>query len=212
MRWILLFLLFTMLAGCGTAAKPPATRAVTTEAQPGATNTPTTDGIIFRDPPETVLDFTLTDQQGAARSLSDFNGKLTLLSFGYTHCPDICPLTLAHFKRVKELLGEESTNVQFVFISVDGARDTPERLNEYLAMFDEGFIGLTGEEPMLHEIIGRYGGTFLLENAGGFRENYPVQHTAGSFLMDKNGKWIRQYVYETEPAAIAADIQDILRG
>jgi protein SCO1/2 len=135
---------------------------------------------------------------------------MTLLAFGYTHCPDVCPITLAHFKQVKAELGDKADQVNFVFISVDGARDTPERLKDYLGVFDTSFIGLTGEDATLHKVIAEFNGKFILDNAGGTKADYTVQHTAGSFLVDSNGEWTRQYAYALDPKIIAQDIQRVL--
>jgi len=116
------------------------------------------DGITRVDPPRALQDFTLTNQDNQPTSLHQDNqptslrslrGQYTLLLFGYTHCPDVCPLTLLKYKRVKDGLGELGDQIHFVFISVDGERDTPERLKPYLRNFDESFIGLTGESLSL---------------------------------------------------------------
>jgi protein SCO1/2 len=162
------------------------------------------------DPPVKISSYPLVNHSGEAAKISDFNGRMTLLAFGYTHCPDVCPITLAHFKQVKAELGDKADQVNFVFISVDGARDTPERLKDYLGVFDTSFIGLTGEDATLHKVIAEFNGKFILDNAGGTKADYTVQHTAGSFLVDSNGEWTRQYAYALDPKIIAQDIQRVL--
>lgn len=179
-------------------------------AQPTAT--PPAEGVTVIDPPILPGDFTLTSQAAQPFHFSDLKGKLTLLTFGYTHCPDVCPVTLAHFKQVRQALGEDAAGVNFVFVSVDGARDTPERLTEYLKLFDPTFIGLTGEEATVREVITRYGGRFILNNAGGLRKDYTVEHSAGSYLLDQQSQWRRRYAYATAPEIIAADIRQVLKG
>ena len=90
-------------------------------------------------------DFTLVDHNGLAVSLSDFKGKVVVMSFGFTHCPDICPVTLNQQKKLLNKLGDHSGDLQNIFISIDPKRDTPEVLKEYVAYFDASFAGLTGE-------------------------------------------------------------------
>lgn len=142
--------------------------------------------------------------------LSDLRGKHVLIAFGYTHCPDVCPVTLARFKQIKAALTDKASEIHFVFISVDGKRDTSERLKEYLSLFDSDFIGLTGDEASVRDVIGRYGGQFEINDAGGLREEYTVDHTASNFLMDAGGKWVRTFAFNTKPGLIAEDILKLM--
>src|SRR5512135_226101 len=96
------------------------------------------------DPPVRAADFSLIDQNGASYRLSDQKGKTVLLFFGYTHCPDECPGTLAQFKQIKQLLGKKADQVEFAMITVDPERDTVGQLRNYVPGFDPSFIGLTG--------------------------------------------------------------------
>jgi protein SCO1/2 len=174
---------------------------------PAAPPTPTIySNVTTIDPPLKITDFELTNQTGQQMSRHELDGKLVLLSFGYTHCPDVCPITLARFKQIKGLLGDKSHNVTFLFISVDGARDTPARLSEYLTLFDTEFIGLTGEETAVRNVITEFGGIFNLNNAGGLRKDYTVDHTSASFLLGRDGKLSRKYAYASTPEEIVADI------
>lgn len=175
-----------------------------------ASEAPLAEGVMDVNPPREIDAFTLTNHQGNPTTLDDLRGKLTLLSFGYTHCPDVCPVTLAHFRQVRELLGEDVARVNFVFISVDGKRDTPERLAAYLPNFRADIIGLTGDEATMRTIIGEFEGQFIINDAGGLRENYTVDHTASSFLLDTSGKWRRTYVYNTPSDIIANDIRRVM--
>jgi protein SCO1/2 len=164
-------------------------------------------GVETLDPPRPVQEFTLTNQDGDPFSLSDLHGKSVLMFFGYTHCPDVCPLTLLEYKQVKTALGEQADDVAFVFISVDGERDTPERLAEYVSGFDPSFIGLTGDEATLT----RMGTDFDLYFAkrpdpSGSAENYLVDHTSSSFLLDGEGRLAAIYPYGTDAAVMAADV------
>ncbi|MDX2076146.1 MAG: SCO family protein [bacterium] len=174
--------------------------------------TPNPQGIAVYDPPVEIGDFMLMNQDEEMVHITDFAGGYVLLTFGYTHCPDVCPLTLAHYKRIKSLLGETAEQLTFIFISVDGARDTPERLKEYLGLFDPAFIGLsTDENDIMVDVAARYRAIYSVENSGGLlKDDYPVNHTAGIFLMNPAGEWSRFYVYGTEPNIIARDLSGLL--
>lgn len=163
------------------------------------------------DPPRDMPDFTLTDQHDAAVSLSDFSGKPVLMAYGFTHCPDVCPITLGEFKSVHEALGESASEVAFVFISVDGKRDTPARLRRYLQLrqVDDFVVGLTGSEDEIRRVSADYGVKFSYSEPD---ENgaYNVDHTAGYYLLDAAGNWIMRYDFGTDPALMASQIREII--
>jgi protein SCO1 len=160
------------------------------------------------EPPQTLQDFTLTNQDGEPFSLSDMKGEMVLMLFGYTHCPDVCPLTMLNYKKIKELLGEQADQITFVFISVDGERDTPEVMKDYLGRFDPTFIGLTGDEETLLRMGGDYDLRFAKSvDPSGSTENYLVEHNSTTYLIDKDGKLVALYLYGTEADVIVEDIQ-----
>ena len=174
-------------------------------------------------PPQMVNDFTLTGKTGDPMHFNDLRGNAVLLFFGYTHCPDVCPTTLADFRLVKRYLGETAESVKFVFISVDGKRDTPEVVRQYLSAFDEEFIGMTGDPDQLRE-IGQVFGLFFAEEAvtedqnlehgedeALDAQNYFVQHTSPSFLIDPDGYLKIVYFYGTDPEIIAGGISSLLQ-
>ncbi len=165
------------------------------------------DGITAVDPPRPLQDFTLVGQTGEPVSLRNLRGKMTLILFGYTHCPDVCPLTLLEYKQIKQGLGERADDVNFVFISVDGERDTPEAMNDYINRFDPTFIGLTGDEATLTRIGGDYDLYFTKRpDPSGSAENYLVDHNSSTYLVDVEGNLVALYVFGTESDVIAADI------
>jgi len=163
------------------------------------------------DPPPSAPDFTLTDQHGQPFRLSDQRGKAVLLFFGYTHCPDVCPTTLATWKQVHDALGDDADRVRFVFITVDPERDTPQRLRQHLAVFNPGFIGLTGNPEQLAPIYQAYHVYHEEVQESQSAVDYLVNHTAAVFLIDPEGRWRLSYSFGTPPEDIVHDVQVLLR-
>ena len=135
------------------------------------------------DPPAQAADFTLTDQNGHPFRLSDQKGKSVLIFFGYTHCPDVCPITLAEFKQIKAMLGDKAGQVRFVFITVDPERDTAETINAFLQNFDPDFVGLTGDRSTLEQVWKAYG-VYQEQQEAGSAAGYLVDHSTPTYLID----------------------------
>lgn len=184
------------LAGCGSEP-----------GESGPTATPLPGTVL--DPPKDVADFTLTDQRGESFTLSELRGKAVLLFFGYTNCPDVCPTTLSEFKRVKQELGDDADRVAFVFVSVDGARDTPERLAAYVGAFDPSFIGLTGDDVSIRSIAQDYG-VFFQRQTYANDANYLVDHTASTFVVGPEGRLRVVIRYGTDPTIVALRVRAVL--
>jgi len=146
---------------------------------------------VFVDP-KPLREFVLTDQNSHAFDLERLKGKWSFLFFGYTHCPDICPSTLANLSKLREQLTKGvngSKNVQFFFISVDPRRDTAAILKEYTGYFDPSIIGVTGTELELRNLTGQLGALFELESAPD-KESYQVYHTSALFLINPQGQYV----------------------
>ena len=172
---------------------------------PGIVPSPTPGGLpVNHNAP--ARNFTLTDQDGRSMSLSALRGRATLVFFGYTRCPDICPLALGEFKVIKRLPGEQAGQAAFVMISVDGSRDTPEVLKRYVEAFDPAFIGLTGDELAVQRIGLDYGVRFAKRKSDNTAATYLIDHTSHTFLIDPRGYWRMVYPFQTPPEVIAADI------
>ena len=171
------------------------------------------DGITIINPPRAMPDFTLTSQHNTPISLHELVGQPTLMFFGYTYCPDICPLTLNEFQQIRDGLGNLGDRVNFVFISVDGDRDTPARIADYFETRRvEDFIGLTGEEADIRRIGADYGLHFQPAQSTKDAANYLVDHTSSAFLLDASGKWIRKYAFGTAVATITNELRELLRS
>jgi protein SCO1/2 len=133
------------------------------------------------------LDFKLTDDHGKPVTGADYRGKVVLLYFGYTHCPDVCPLTLAHLHVVMERLGPLADGARILFVSVDPARDTPEVMHAYVNAFDPHAIGLTGDARAIEALSKRYRSAFTREPASS-DGNYEVSHSSAIYLFDRQGR------------------------
>ncbi|PJF32494.1 MAG: SCO family protein [Phototrophicales bacterium] len=170
------------------------------------------EGISIYNPPKPVHDFTMPASTGENVSLSDFRGKLVLIAFGYTRCPDVCPTNMLEYRKIKRFLNANADEVVFLFISVDGERDTPSSLRDYMALYDASFIGLSGTDETLAPLMDDYGLYYgRIENPRAPQE-YLIDHTATRFLIDKQGNLSRVYSYTTDARAITRDILSILAG
>ena len=171
------------------------------------TPTPTAppQGVIPLEPPRDLADFTLPGTSGQPISLSSLQGKFALLFFGYTHCPDFCPLTLAHWRGIKSALGDDAAKLSFLFVSVDGERDRPEILAQYLSRFDPAFVGMSGDDATLAEIAPPYGLYYELHKDEG--ENYSVDHTTQSYLLNPAGDMIDVFSFDTPEETIVEVIR-----
>ncbi len=153
--------------------------------------------------------FELTDHTGARRTLEDFRGKVVTVFFGFTQCPDVCPGTLIEMKEVMALLGEDADRVQTLFITVDPERDTPEVLAAYVPAFDPRFLGLYGEPDEIARVARGYR-VFYEKVPGSSPENYQINHTAASYVIDPQGE-LRLFVKHGSGAeALAHDIRLLL--
>ena len=151
----------------------------------------------------------LTDQNGQLRSLADFKGKVVVVFFGYTQCPDVCPGTMAELAQIKRALGTDGDRVQGVFVSVDPERDSAEILKSYLASFDPSFVALRGS-PEQTKAAAKEFKVFYGKVPGKTEGSYSVDHTAGSFVFDPQGK-VRLFVrYGSGPEALTADLKVLL--
>ena len=133
------------------------------------------------------LEFSLTNDQGKTVTAADYKGKVLLLYFGYTHCPDVCPLTMAHLHVVMQRLGALADGARILFVSVDPGRDTPAVLHAYVNAFDSHAVGLTGKPGDIEALVKRYRSAFTREPASK-DGNYEVSHSSAIYVFDRDGK------------------------
>jgi len=159
---------------------------------------------------EWAREFSLIDHTGKPRTLADFRGKVVVAFFGYMHCPDVCPTTLAELKSVVGQLGEDGKRVQVLFITVDPERDTRELLAQYVPAFHPDFLGLYGDREQTARTAKEFK-VFYQKAPGSRPDNYSVDHTAGSYVFDPKGR-IRLLVSHGRAGTLAADIRTLLKG
>jgi protein SCO1/2 len=153
--------------------------------------------------------FTLTDQNGKKRTLADFKGKVVVVFFGYTQCPDVCPTTMAEMASVVKELGPKADQVQVLFITLDPERDTRELLASYVPQFDKRFLGLYGTPDETARVAKEFK-VFYNKVPGSEPGSYSIDHTAGSYVFDRDGK-IRLFVRHGQGAApLVHDIRQLL--
>lgn len=154
-------------------------------------------------------DFDLTSQLNQPYSLSDTRGKVAILFFGFTHCPDVCPNTLGTIETVLSQLGEKAQQVQPIFISVDPQRDKPEVLQSYLQYFGNNYIGLTGTSEQVDKVVKQYQGFYSYKGDTG-DDSYSVDHTSNLYIIDTLGQVTNIIPYGLPPQAITKAINKIL--
>ena len=181
-----------MLAGCGEKTAPA----------PAFKNVDITGAAFARD-------FALTDHTGKPRTMADFKGKVVVMFFGFTQCPDVCPTTMAEMSAVMKELGPQADKVQVLFVTVDPERDTKELLAQYVPAFDPRFLGLYGTAEQTAAVAKEFK-VFYSKVEGKTPGSYSIDHTAASYIFDRNGK-VRLLVRHGQgPAPVVHDIKQLL--
>jgi len=156
-------------------------------------------------------DFALPDVDGRVRTLADFRGKVTVVFFGYTQCPDVCPTTLAELAAVKQSLGADGQQVQGIFVTVDPERDTPEILKAYVTNFGADFVALRGDADQTKDTARAFK-VYYAKVPGQTPTSYTMDHTAGSYVYDRQGR-VRLFTrYGTGADALAHDLKLLLQA
>ena len=164
------------------------------------------------DPPVAASNFTLEDQNGQAFQLGDQRGKIVLMFFGYTNCPDICPTTLVQFKQARAQLGGQAERVRFVFITVDPERDTADKMKTYLGAIDPGIIGLTGSQAELETVWKAYG-VYRQKQPGQSPDEYAdlIEHSGRVYLIDTQGNLRLTYPFGLQGDDVVQDVTYLLK-
>ena len=156
-------------------------------------------------------DFSLLDPDGKVRTLADFKGKVVVMFFGYTQCPDVCPTTLTEMQQVMALMGPKSDKVQVLFVTVDPERDTAEILKQYVPAFDPSFLGLRPADEAGLEKVTKDFKIYYKKVPGTKPGSYTMDHTAGSYAFDPEGR-LRLYIKHAQgPEILAHDLKELLK-
>lgn len=189
--WAICLVAAVVLAGCQPSQQPPVFQA-----------TDITGATFARD-------FKLTDHHGQVRTLADFKGKVVAIFFGYTHCPDVCPTTLSDFAQALKQLGPLANQVQVIFVTVDPQRDTPTVLKQYVPAFDPSFLGMYTDETSLALLAKEYKLVYQKTSVKAV-DDYLIDHSAGTYVYDANGRLRLLVSYGSIPDAIAQDLKTLL--
>jgi protein SCO1/2 len=188
---LLLQVFLILLAGCNKSEPPLPTNAV---------------DISWRYE-QAAADFRLTDAAGKMRSLSDFRGKVVVLFFGYTHCPEVCPTTLADLSQVIRLLGPDAEKVQVLFVTLDPERDTPAVLAKFVPSFNPSFLGLYGDAQATAQAAKVFAVSY---EKHADKNGYTLDHSDGTYLIGKNGKIVLLSPYGQRTELLVQDIKLLL--
>jgi len=154
-------------------------------------------------------DFHLQGPDGRMHTQKDFAGKIVVLTFGFTHCPDVCPISLAALAQALAALGEERARVQGVFVTVDPERDTPALLARYVSAFEPSFLGLAGDAAATREVTRAF--KVFYQKVPGANGDYTMDHSTGYYVVDSKGRTRLMFRYGLAPADMAYDIRELLR-
>lgn len=195
MKGLLSVLLLAGLAACGRSEPPP-------PPEPTFLATDVTGAPWGRD-------FKLADHHGKQHSLADFRGKIVAIFFGYTHCPDVCPTTLSDFAMAIRELGADGEKVQVLFVTVDPERDSPELLAQYVPSFNPTFLGMYTDSASLAELAKEFKVVYQKSSVKG-PDNYLIDHSAGTYVFDTQGRLRLHVAYGTGPKSIAQDLRTLI--
>lgn len=190
LRKLLLVLSLVALAACGESKLPSPFKASNVSAQ------------------YAQADFHLSDANGKPRSLADYRGKVVAMFFGYTHCPDVCPTTLADLAQVMRVLGKDADKVQVLFVTLDPERDTRELLAQYVPAFYPAFTGLSGDAAATVQAAKAFG--VMYQKQTGKNGSYTLDHSAGTYLIAPDGKFVLLAPYQQKTELLVQDIKLLL--
>lgn len=192
-----------LIAACAISTAPLALFTACSEQKPSFASIDLTGA-------DYAKDFELTDHNGQVRHLKDFAGKVVVIFFGYTQCPDVCPTSMAELAEIKKALGKDGERLQGLFVTVDPQRDTPEVLKGYMSNFDPTFLALYATPDKLAELAKDYK-VYYKRVEGKTPTSYTMDHSAGSYVYDTKGQLRLFTRYGMGAKALTADIQQLLK-
>lgn len=169
---------------------------------------PASGGLAEQARPPFGGDFTLTNQDGQPFRLAQLRGRPAVLFFGYTSCPDMCPMTMSRIAAALKIVGDQAREVTTLFISVDPQRDTPAALKEYVGSFSIPMIGLTGTPEDVARVAAQYHASYQIVPTG--TTNYLVNHTSAIFLIDRQGRLRQFFRFDEKPETLASALRTLL--
>jgi protein SCO1/2 len=179
----------------------------------GSSSSSSSPAVTFRGTDITGVDYARTlalpDVNGQPRTLGDFKGKVTVVFFGYTQCPDVCPTTMTELAQVKKSLGADGDKLQAVFVTIDPERDTPEILKSYMASFDPSFVALRGT-PEQTQAAAKEFKVYFAKVPGKTEGSYTMDHSAGAFVLDTKGNARLFERYGAGAEGLTADVKALL--
>ena len=190
LRNLICGLVIVLIAGCGESKLPSPFKASDVSSQ------------------YAQADFHLADAGGNPRTLADYRGKVAAIFFGYTHCPDVCPTTLADMAQVMRLLDKDAGKVQVLFVTLDPARDTREMLAQYVPAFHPAFVGLSGDAVATAQAAKAFG--VMYQKQEGKNGGYTLDHSAGTYLIAPDGKFVLLAPYQQKTEWLVQDIKLLL--
>jgi protein SCO1/2 len=153
--------------------------------------------------------FSLTDHNGQPRTLADFKGQVVVIFFGFTQCPDVCPTSMTELAQARQLLGPQGEKLQGLFVSIDPERDTPEVMKAYMASFDPSFLALYAAPDQLPDLAKSFR-IYYKKVAGPTPTSYTMDHSAGSYVYDTQGRVRLYHRYGSGAPALAGDVKKLL--
>lgn len=153
--------------------------------------------------------FSLTDHNGQARTLADFKGQAVVVFFGFTQCPDVCPTSMSELAQAKQLLGDQGSRLQGLFISIDPERDTPDIMKAYMVSFDSSFLALYAKPDELPDLAKSFK-VYYKKVDGPTPTSYTMDHSAGSYVFDPQGRIRIYHRYNSGAPALANDVKALL--
>ncbi|GIK66932.1 MAG: electron transporter SenC [Chloroflexota bacterium] len=165
---------------------------------------------VLTEPRQLIENFGGPSTQDTDFNLDDYRGKVVLIYFGFTTCPDICPTTLAEIRQVMSDLGEDAANVQFVMVTIDPERDTLDKLKAYVETFNTSFIGLRQEGETLQAMQDTFEVKAFKQELPDSAMGYTFDHTPSVFVIDKQGRWVERFLFGTSPSTIERDVRLLL--